>query len=281
MNDYTKVKFTVTPNEEVATDVLAALLAEVGFESFVPEEGGMSAYVPQALHNEESIAAVVAETPVAADAALRAIKVEYEELPFYLDPREAMKEGAVQIQENKPGNICGESHMTIGDYDAVTAEEGLLVFDDWFHTPTVQHCHIEVHECFAYEEAGKIVVVQDKETIEQLRAMNAAIMGQEGAHPFYGAPTVCVVLYDTEVYTGLEDASLVMGNLMNAAHSLGVASCWIHRAKQEFDSPEGKALLRKWGIEEKYTGCGHCILGYADEAPDAKPRNWEKVKFVD
>lgn len=64
MNDYTKVKFTVTPNEEVATDVLAALLAEVGFESFVPEEGGMSAYVPQALHNEESIAAVVAEFPI-------------------------------------------------------------------------------------------------------------------------------------------------------------------------------------------------------------------------
>ena len=64
MNDYTKVKFTVTPNEEVATDVLAALLAEVGFESFVPEEGGMSAYVPQVLHNEESIAAVVAEFPI-------------------------------------------------------------------------------------------------------------------------------------------------------------------------------------------------------------------------
>ncbi|MBR4065984.1 MAG: 50S ribosomal protein L11 methyltransferase [Bacteroidaceae bacterium] len=64
MNDYTKVKFTVTPNEEIATDVLAALLAEVGFESFVPEEEGMSAYVPQPLYNGESIAAVVAEFPI-------------------------------------------------------------------------------------------------------------------------------------------------------------------------------------------------------------------------
>lgn len=110
----------------------------------------------------------------------------------------------------------------------------------------------------------KIVVLQDPEAIAELEAMNAAIMGNADGHPFYGAPTVCVVLYDTEVYTGLEDASLVMGNMMNAAHSLGVASCWIHRAKQEFDSPEGKALLRKWGIPETYTGCGHCILGYAD-----------------
>ena len=110
----------------------------------------------------------------------------------------------------------------------------------------------------------KIVVLQDPKDIAALEAMNAAIMGQEGAHPFYGAPTVCGGLYDRAGYTGLEDASLVMGNLMNAAHSLGVASCWIHRAKQEFDSPEGKALLLKWGIEEKYTGCGHCILGYAD-----------------
>ena len=125
----------------------------------------------------DDIAAVVAETPVAADQALKAIKVEYEELPFYLDPREAMKEGAAQIQENKPGNICGESHMTIGDYDAVTAEEGLLVFDDWFHTPTVQHCHIEVHECYAYEEAGKIVVVSSTQIPHIIRRCVGQALG--------------------------------------------------------------------------------------------------------
>lgn len=124
----------------------------------------------------------------------------------------------------------------------------------------------------------KIVVLQDPKDIAELEAMNAAIMGNADGHPFYGAPTVCVVLYDTEVYTGLEDASLVMGNLMNAAHALGVASCWIHRAKQEFDSEAGKALLRKWGIEEKYTGCGHCILGYADGP--CRPATPRKADFI-
>ena len=125
----------------------------------------------------DDIAAVVAETSVAADQALAAIRVEYEELPFYLDPREAMKEGAAQIQENKPGNICGESHMTIGDYDTVTAEEGLLVFDNWFHTPTVQHCHIEVHECYAYEEAGKIVVVSSTQIPHIIRRCVGQALG--------------------------------------------------------------------------------------------------------
>lgn len=128
------------------------------------------------------------------------------------------------------------------------------------------------------KQAGKIVVVQDKETIEQLRKMNAAIMGNPDTDPFYGAPTVCVVLADTNVRTWQEDGSLVMGNLMLAASTLGVASCWIHRAQQEFDSPEGKELLKKWGIPEHYRGVGHCILGYAASAlPEARPR---KADFV-
>ena len=123
------------------------------------------------------------------------------------------------------------------------------------------------------KQAAKIVVLQKPEDIAELEKMNAAIMGMPDSHPFYGAPTVCIVLYDATVYTGLEDASLVMGNLMNAAHSLGVASCWIHRAKEEFESEEGKALLKKWGIEGDYIGAGHCILGYADgECRPALPR---------
>ena len=127
-------------------------------------------------------------------------------------------------------------------------------------------------------QAGKIVVVQDKETIEQLRAMNAAILGNPSADPFFGAPTVCVILADTNVRTWQEDGSLVLGNMMLAASTLGVGSCWIHRAQQEFDSPEGKALLQKWGIPEYYRGVGHCILGYpASELPAAKPR---KADFV-
>lgn len=118
-----------------------------------------------------------------------------------------------------------------------------------------------------------MVVVQDPETREKLRKMNAAILGNPDTDPFYGAPTVVVVLADANVSTCLEDGSLVMGNLMNAAHSVGVDSCWIHRAKQEFATEEGKRLLREWGIEGNYIGVGHCILGYrSGDKPETKPR---------
>ena len=110
--------------------------------------------------------------------------------------------------------------------------------------------------------------------------MNAAALGNPDAHPFYGAPVVCVVLADPERYTCVEDASLVMGNLMLAAHSLGVASCWIHRAREEFDSPAGKALLQKWGVDERCIGVGHCILGYAAGDPPApKPRKEDFILY--
>ena len=117
-----------------------------------------------------------------------------------------------------------------------------------------------------------LVVVQDPETIQQLSKMNAAVMGADG-DPFYGAPTVVIVLADRTIPTYVEDGSLVMGNLMNAAFSLGVNSCWINRAREVFDTEEGKALLKKWGIQGDYAGIGNCILGYRDcELPDPKPR---------
>ena len=118
-----------------------------------------------------------------------------------------------------------------------------------------------------------MVVVQDAETRERLRKMNAAILGNPDADPFYGAPTIIIVLADRNISTCVEDGSLVMGNLMNAAHAVGVDSCWIHRAKQEFESEEGKQLLREWGIKGEYIGIGHCILGYREgTAPEARPR---------
>ena len=118
-----------------------------------------------------------------------------------------------------------------------------------------------------------MVVVQDSETREILRRMNAEIMGTPDTDPFYGAPTIVIVLADRTIPTHLEDGSLVMGNLMNAAYALGVDSCWIHRAREEFDSEEGKALLAKWGIEGDYVGIGHCVLGYGDcERPTPKER---------
>lgn len=117
-----------------------------------------------------------------------------------------------------------------------------------------------------------VVVVQDKDTISYLSKLNAKVMGST-SDPFYGAPTVIVVLADKNRGTCVEDGSLVIGNMMNAAASLGVGSCWIHRAKEVFESPEGKELLKKWGIQGDYIGVGNCILGYADgELSAAKPR---------
>lgn len=125
-----------------------------------------------------------------------------------------------------------------------------------------------------------MVAVQDPAVIAKLSKMNAAVMGVS-SDPFYGAPTVIVVLADRERGTCVEDGSLVIGNLMNAAYSVGVDSCWIHRAREVFDSEEGKALLKEWGIEGDYIGVGHCILGYRDcELPRAKPRKENYVYRV-
>ena len=129
-------------------------------------------------------------------------------------------------------------------------------------------------------QSVKLLAVQDPAAIAALERLNGGVLGSPEAHPFYGAPTVCVVLADAAAFTAVEDGSLALGNLMNAAHSLGIASCWIHRARQEFDSPEGKALLKKWGVDERYIGVGHCILGYAaNEAPAPKPRKNDYVIY--
>ena len=125
-----------------------------------------------------------------------------------------------------------------------------------------------------------MVAVRDKETRDQLSRMNAAVMGTE-SDPFYGAPCVIVVLAEPERYTWLEDGALVMGNLMNAAYEMGLGSCWIHRAQQMFESPEGKALLRKWGLREDLKGVGNCILGYPEEVPEARPRRDGRIVKVD
>ena len=121
-------------------------------------------------------------------------------------------------------------------------------------------------------QSAKIVVVQDATTRAQLTRMNAAIMGSNG-DPMYGAPTILVVLADAHAANAVPDGSLVLGNLMLAAASLGLGSCWINRAKEEFETEEGKALLKKWGIEGEWIGIGHCILGYpAAEPKPAAPR---------
>ena len=118
-----------------------------------------------------------------------------------------------------------------------------------------------------------MVVVQDKETIARMSALNAEIMGKPGTDPFFGAPTVVVVLADGTQANWLQDGSLVMGNLMTAAAATGIGSCWVNRAMELFDGTEGKALLRQWGLPETLRGVGNCVLGYADgPAPAPKPR---------
>ena len=128
-------------------------------------------------------------------------------------------------------------------------------------------------------QSPMMIVIQDSEEIAVLSKMNARIMGTQ-SDPFYGAPTVVLVLADKSAATCVEDGSLVLGNLMNAAHALGIGSCWINRAYEEFESEEGKALLRKWGIDGEWRGIGHCILGYPAEEPAAKPRKDGWVRFV-
>lgn len=127
-----------------------------------------------------------------------------------------------------------------------------------------------------------IIAVTNKEWRNQIAEENRKIGGwNEGFDPFYGAPVILIVLADKNVPTYLYDGSLVMGNLMNAAESLGVNSIWIHRAKEEFSSDFGRELLKKLGIEGQYEGIGHCALGYAD-APlkEAAERKEHYVYYI-
>lgn len=133
------------------------------------------------------------------------------------------------------------------------------------------------------EQSTIVIAVTNKEMRDRLSEMNRKIGGwQEGFDPFYGAPAVLLVLADKNWRNRVYDGSLVMGNLMLAAHDLGIGSCWIHRAKQEFETEEGKEILASLGIEGEYEGIGHCILGYVDgEYPEAPKRKEHRVYYVD
>lgn len=145
----------------------------------------------------------------------------------------------------------------------------------------------QIVQCGLYAASGmggqspKILVVTDKVLRDRLSRMNAAVMGMDG-DPFYGAPVVLVVLVPEDAPTGVCDGSLAIGNMMLAASSLGLGSCWVHRAKEEFDSPEGKEILKELGIPENYTGVGHLILGYPEgDTPKAAPRKENRVIFAE
>ena len=152
--------------------------------------------------------------------------------------------------------------------------------------------HVEEEKLNAIIEAGTyaatgmgkqspiILVIKDQVVRDQLTKLNAAAMGMD-IDPFYGAPELLVVLANKAMPTYIYDGSLVMGNMMNAAADLGVANCWVHRAKEEFESKEGKAILKQLGIEGDYEGIGNLILGYAAKpAANAAPRKENYVYCV-
>ncbi|MBP5353931.1 MAG: nitroreductase [Lachnospiraceae bacterium] len=127
-----------------------------------------------------------------------------------------------------------------------------------------------------------IIAVTDKAMRDKISDENRKVIGsQDKFDPFYGAPVILIVLAKKDVVTHVYDGALVIGNLMNAAESLGVASIWIHRAKEEFESEFGKELLAELGVEGEYEGIGHCALGYAAEPPKAAaPRKENYVYYI-
>lgn len=127
-----------------------------------------------------------------------------------------------------------------------------------------------------------ILAVTDTQVRDELSKLNMSKDPFKRADPFYGAPVVLVVLADKSVPTHVYDGSLVMGNLQLAAHALGLGACWIHRAKETFELPEGKALLEKLGVEGEYEGIGNCVIGYPDgPLPAIKPRKQNWVYYVE
>ena len=146
----------------------------------------------------------------------------------------------------------------------------------------------QIIEAGTYAASGKnrqpsiIISVTNKEMRDKLSRLNAKIWGRENIDPFYGAPVVLIVLADKNARTYVYDGSLVIGNMMLAAHSLNIGSCWIHRAKEEFETDEGKEILKSLGIEGDYEGIGHCILGYVEgEEPAPLPRKENIIYKID
>ena len=132
-------------------------------------------------------------------------------------------------------------------------------------------------------QAPIVLAITNKDWRDKLSQINAKILGMaDGFDPFYGAPVVLVVLADKSRNTYLYDGSLVMENMLLATHSLGLGGCWIHRAKETFETEEGKALLKSIGLDGDYEGIGNCVIGYPDgELPSVKPRAKNRVYYID
>ena len=130
------------------------------------------------------------------------------------------------------------------------------------------------------QQSPIIVSVEDTALRDRLSRMNAAIMKSE-KDPYYGAPVILLVFAPKEKATHVQDASCVLLNMMLAAHSLGLGSCWINREKEMFDTEEGKALMKEWNIDSSYEGVGALALGYpAQKAPQPKKRKEDYIRRI-
>lgn len=160
------------------------------------------------------------------------------------------------------------SRRSVRSYNSVPVDNNILdkILDAGMYAPSGMNRQDVIFVC-----------VNDAETVTFLSKLNASVTGNSN-DPFYGAKTVIMVLADRTCFTYLEDGSLAMGNLLNAAHAMGVESCWIHRAKEVSECEQGRAFLKKIGVPDNYIGIGNCILGYTDSVyPDAKPRNKNRI----
>lgn len=144
----------------------------------------------------------------------------------------------------------------------------------------------EILKCGTYapngmcKQSAKIVVIENKETIERIANINGSITGRENYNPFYGAPTLIIVFADKNVATHIQDGCAVITNILNAAYSLGVDSCWIDRAKETFETEYGKELMSKWDLNDNYVGIGNVVLGYRNmPMPPALPRKADYIIF--
>ena len=163
----------------------------------------------------------------------------------------------------------------------ISNRKNLLSFGFAFHNFSSHTCYISIFRMG--QQATITIAVTNKELRDELSEINRKIGGwDEGFDPFYGAPAILLVLANKERSTCVYDGSLVMGNMMLAAHTLGLGSIWIHRAKEEFEMPEYKQLLKKLGIEGEWEGIAHCAVGYADgELPQAADRKEGRVFWIE
>lgn len=154
--------------------------------------------------------------------------------------------------------------------DQITKEELDTVLKAGTYAPTAKNLQMPV-----------IVAVQDPDSIKWLNDQSSFYTGGANKTPYYNAPTIILVLVPEGHPLRIEDGSAVITNMLNAAHSIGLGSCWINRTQNIFESPEGKEMLEKWGLPTNLGGVASMSLGYADtENPEAKPRKDDYIHYI-